>query len=157
MWENTDQNNSEYRYFLSSDPEFKCPETKRSGVRSPIVPTTHQGSSFSSLSIETSSFHLEVKVTLILSLFIEFLKSFDKSSIPKVLRMLKMVFENRLTKLSRCFLKISKVVELRILKSRFFHSPITDRKKEFPKKICLALENIYEINFISGEGKLAVV
>ena len=78
MWENTDQNNSEYRYFLYSDPEFKCPETKRSGVQSPIVSTMHPGSSFSSLSVETSSFHLEVKVTLILSLFIEFLKSFVK-------------------------------------------------------------------------------
>lgn len=71
--------------------------------------------------------------------------------------MFKMLFENTLTKRSRYFLNISKEVELRILKSRFFHSPITDRKKEFPKKICLALENIYEINFISGEGKLAVV
>ena len=94
MRKNTDQNNSKNRYFLRSDPEFKGPETKLSSVQSPIVPTMHPGSSFSSLSIETSSLHLEIKVTLILSLFIEFLKSF-----AKVLPRMRCVC-------SKCYLKI---------------------------------------------------
>ena len=66
--------------------------------------------------------------------------------------MFKMLFENRLTKLSRYFLNISKEVELRILKSRFFHSLITDRKEEFPKKICLASIFMKLISFLLREN-----
>ena len=43
-------------------------------------------------------------------------------------------------KFNKCFSKISKEAELRISRPNLFHSLITDRKKEFLKKLSLTLK-----------------
>ena len=45
-------------------------------------------------------------------------------------------------KFNKCFLKISKEVEVRISRSSLFYSRITDGKKEFLKKLCLTLKGV---------------
>ena len=51
-------------------------------------------------------------------------------------------------KFNKCFLIISKEVELRISRSSLFHSLITDGKKEFLKKLCLTLKGVMLSEFL---------
>ena len=138
MRKNTDQNNSKYRYFLTQwpriqgsrdqafeRPESNCPDHASRFKLFQFVYWDVQFAFRNKSNFDFISVHWIFEIIC-------------KSSIPNALRMFKMLFENTLTKRSRYYLNISKEVELRILKSRFFHSPITDRKEEFPKKICLA-------------------
>ena len=62
--------------------------------------------------------------------------------------MLKTLLEFGLMKFNKCFLKISKEVELRISRSSLFHSLITDGKKEFLKKLCLTLKGVMLSEFL---------
>ena len=62
--------------------------------------------------------------------------------------MLRTLFDFRLMKFNKVFLKISKKSELRISRSSFFHSIITDGKKEFLKKLCLTLKGVMLSEFL---------
>ena len=58
------------------------------------------------------------------------------------------LLEFGLIKFNKCFLKISKEVELQISRSGLFHSLITDEKKGFLKKLCLTLKGVMLSEFL---------
>ena len=51
-------------------------------------------------------------------------------------------------KFNKVFSKISKKSELQISRSSFFHSIITDGKKEFLNKLCLTLKGVMLSEFL---------
>ena len=72
----------------------------------------------------------------------------DRGFSPNGLFMLKTFLEFDLIKFNKCFLKMSKEAELRISRSRLFHSFITDGKKEFLKKLCVTLKGVMLSEFL---------
>ena len=65
-----------------------------------------------------------------------------------------MLLEIVLTELSRCFLNTSKVTELGILILSLFYSQNTNREKEVPGKLCLALVFIKLLAFLVRQPQM---
>ena len=72
-----------------------------------------------------------------------------RSFSPTRLFMLKTLLDFRQMKFNKCFLKISKEVELRISRSSLFHSLITNGKKRIFEEVMSNLKRYYVI-WVSG-------
>ena len=67
-----------------------------------------------------------------------------------------MLFKTGLIKLSRWFLKFSKVVQLQILKSSLFHSQMNDEKKKISEETMFSINN-YQTLYFSDEVESGII
>ena len=67
-----------------------------------------------------------------------------------------MLFKTGLIKLSRWFLKFSKVAQLQILKSSLFHSQMNDGKKKISEETMFSINN-YQTLYFSDEVESGII